>query len=121
MSNLMMPSRVLLYGRVMRGITIDVNVFDAGIGGIPGLGNNRFLREQFDNSGATRGDACDPDDPETRPCFAMIYGFEYEAHYHDLMVPTMMLVHGDGVDHSRGRLIVKAAADAAEHQGTPIR
>jgi len=47
MSNLMMPSRVLLYGRKMRGISIDVSVFDAGIGGAPGLGHNKFLRNQF--------------------------------------------------------------------------
>jgi hypothetical protein len=26
----------------------------------------------------------------------MIYGFEFEAHYYDLMVPTIMLVHGPG-------------------------
>lgn len=103
MSNLMMPSRVLLYGRVVQGIDIHVNVFDAGIGGIPGLGSNRFLREQFDPSELG----------EHAPCFAMIYGFEYEAHYYDLMAPTIMLVHGEGIDHSRGRAIVKATADAA--------
>lgn len=106
MSNLLMPSRVLLYGRVVRGVTIDVGVFDAGKGGIPGLGSNRFLREQFDPS--------PPDDQ--LPCFAMIYGFEYEGHYHDLMAPTIMLVHGDGVDYSRGRRIVAATAAAAAAQ-----
>ncbi len=103
MSNLMMPSRVLLYGRVVQGITIDASIFDTGNGGIPGLGSNRFLREQFDPS-AIDGEL---------PCFAMIYGFEYEAHYHDLMAPTIMLVHGDGVDYSRGRRVVVATAAAA--------
>ena len=106
MSNLMMPSRVLLYGRVMQGITIDVSVFDAGTGGIPGLGNNRFLREQFDPSNL---------DEEKSACFAMIYGFEFEAHYYDLMVPTIMLVHGEGVDISRS---VVAAAEAAAAAAT---
>ena len=86
MSNLMMPSRVLLYGRKLQGLTIDVSVFDDGKGGLAGLGNNRFLREQFDTN---KRDGCGP-------CFAMIYGFEFEAHYYDLMVPTIMLVHGDG-------------------------
>lgn len=104
MSNLMMPSRVLLYGRVVQGIDIHVNVFDAGIGGIPGLGSNRFLRKQFDPSKLDKRQAA---------CFAMIYGFEFEAHYYDLMAPTIMLVHGEGIDHSRGRTIVKATADAA--------
>ncbi len=110
MSNLMMPSRVLLYGRVLRGIEINVRVFDAGVGGIPGLGSNRFLREQFD-----------PSTPDGElPCFAMIYGFEYEAHYHDLMAPAIMLVHGEGVDYSRGRRVVAAAAAAAAaHEATP--
>ncbi|TNF88209.1 MAG: hypothetical protein JSU67_11145 [Gammaproteobacteria bacterium] len=109
MSNLMMPSRVLLYGRVVQGIRIDVRVFDAGIGGVPGLGSNRFLREQFDPSHIGKQE----------PCFAMIYGFEFEAHYHDLMAPTIMLVHGEGLDYSRGRRVVAAtAAAAASHEAT---
>ena len=110
MSNLMMPSRVLLYGRKMQGISIDVSVFDAGTGGIPGLGNNRFLREQFDNSGHNLPD---PPCPVLEPCFALIYGFEFEAHYYDLMAPTIMLVHGEGMDESRGRKVVAATAAAA--------
>ena len=92
MSNLMMPSRVLLYGRVMQGIDIDVDVFDKGIGGLAGLGNNRFLREQFDASKKLNDSMRENLDP----CFAMIYGFEFEAHYYDLMAPTIMLVHGPG-------------------------
>ncbi|MDH3387484.1 MAG: hypothetical protein OEN02_06220 [Gammaproteobacteria bacterium] len=106
MSNLMMPSRVLLYGRVVQGISIDVSVFDAGTGGIPGLGNNRFLRKQFDPSKLDEQD-------EKAACLAMIYGFEYEAHYYDLMAPTIMLVHGEGMDQSRGRPVVDAATAAA--------
>ncbi len=92
MSNLMMPSRVLLYGRVLKGVEIKINVFDEGIGGLAGLGNNRFLREQFDTSKKLN----DGKREELDPCFAMIYGFEFEAHYYDLMVPTIMLVHGPG-------------------------
>ena len=114
MSNLMMPSRVLLYGRVISGITIDATVFDLGTGGIPGLGNNRFLREQFNDSGYNLSP---PPSPALEPCFALIYGFEFEGRYYDLMVPTIMLVHGDGIDHSRGRKIVKATADAAAVTG----
>ncbi|MDX1486646.1 MAG: hypothetical protein R3268_00490 [Acidiferrobacterales bacterium] len=103
MSNLLMPSRVLLYGRVVQGIAIDVDVFDAGTGGAPGLGSNRFLREQFEPSKLKK----------EIPCLAMIYGFEYEAHYYDLMAPTIMLVHGEGIDYSRGRRVVAATAAAA--------
>jgi hypothetical protein len=103
MSNLMMPSRILLYGRKMKGISIDVSVFDAGTGGIPGLGSNRFLREQFDPSEIGNHAAC----------FAMIYGFEFEAHYYDLMAPTIMLVHGEGMEQDRGRKVVAATAAAA--------
>ena len=55
MSNLMMPSRVLLYGRKMRGIKINVNVFKAGKGGVPGLGYNKFLRKQFGKNKEAKG------------------------------------------------------------------
>jgi hypothetical protein len=96
MSNLMMPSRVLLYGRVISGITIDATVFDLGTGGIPGLGNNRFLREQFNDSGYNMSP---PPSAALEPCFALIYGFEFEGRYYDIMVPTIMLVHGPGVAH----------------------
>ena len=94
MSNLMMPSRVLLYGRVVQGIAIDNAIFDTATGeggGLGGFGNNRFLREQFN-----------PSQLGGEPCFAMIYGFEFEGHYHDLMAPTIMLVHGEGIDVHRG-------------------
>ena len=109
MSNLMMPSRVLLYGRVMQGISIDVSVFDAGDGGAPGLGYNKFLRNQFvegENSGGNG-----------KAVLAMIYGFEFEAHYYDLMAPTIMLVHGEGMEQDRGRKVVAAAAAAAAADG----
>lgn len=104
MSNLMMPSRVLLYGRKMRGIKIKTAKFDAANGsggGLGGLGNNRFLRDQFDPN------KCGGQ----KPRFAMIYGFEFEAHYYDLMAPTIMLVHGKGINIHRGRG-AEAVADA---------
>jgi len=81
MSSLMGQSRVLVYGRVIKGITIDVNKLDKG------LGNNRFLHEQFGDAGATGNDKAE---------FAAVYGFEFEAHYYDLVVPTILLVHGEG-------------------------
>lgn len=111
MSNLMMPSRVLLYGRVMKGISIDVSVFDAGEGGAPGLGYNQFLRRQFGENSATECDA------NNEAVFAMIYGFEFEAHYYDLMAPTIMLVHGEGMEQDRGRKVVAATAAAADAVG----
>jgi hypothetical protein len=105
MSNLMMQSRILLYGRVLQGITIDASVFDAGTGGYAGLGSNRFLREQFDTS--TVGSHA--------PCFAMIYGFEFEAHYYDLMVPTVLLVHGTGETRVPANdPVISAASDRVE-------
>ena len=107
MSNLMMPSRVLLYGRVMKGISIDVSVFDAGEGGAPGLGYNKFLRRQFGENSETECDA------NSEAVFAMIYGFEFEGHYCDLMAPTIMLVHGEGMEQDRGRKVVAATAAAA--------
>ena len=108
MSNLMMPSRVLLYGRVMKGISIDVSVFDAGEGGAPGLGYNKFLRRQFGENSETECDA------NSEAVFAMIYGFEFEGHYCDLMAPTIMLVHGEGMEQDRGRKVVAATAAAAD-------
>ncbi len=82
MSSLMAQSRVLVYGRVIKGITIDVNELGDG------LGNNRFLRSQFGDAGATGNE---------KPEFAAVYGFEFEAHYYDLVVPTILLVHGEGI------------------------
>lgn len=123
MSNLMMPSRVLLYGRVMKGISIDVSVFDAGEGGAPGLGYNKFLRNQFaaseDPVCKCKDGECVCEDTESndKAVLAMIYGFEYEAHYYDLMAPTIMLVHGEGMDQSRGRKIVAVTATAAAANG----
>jgi len=111
MSNLMMPSRVLLYGRVMQGISIDVSVFDAGEGGAPGLGYNKFLRRQFGRNSEAE---CDNNN---QAVFAIIYGFEFEAHYYDLMAPTIMLVHGEGMEQDRGRKVVAATAAAADAVG----
>ncbi len=117
MSNLMMPSRVLLYGRTMKGLRINVNVFDAGRGGAPGLGNNTFLRNQFVGPSAVPG-------RNDRARLAMIYGFEFEGHYYDLTAPTIMLVHGRGIDRrprrrAINRAIVEAAEEAHNNGGTP--
>jgi len=106
MSNLMMPSRVLLYGRTMKGLNIKVDVFDAGRGGAAGLGYNKFLREQFGKDDTTTG--------KKKPRLAMIYGFEFEGHYYDLTAPTIMLVHGRGISrNNRRRKASKASVKAA--------
>ena len=117
MSNLMMPSRVLMYGRTMKGLEISVNVFNDGDGGAAGLGYNKFLRKQFGKDDTTTG--------KKKPRLAMIYGFEFEGHYYDLTAPTIMLVHGKGINRRRrgrrwaNRAIAKAAQAAVDGGSGP--
>jgi hypothetical protein len=80
MSGLLEHSSVLVYGRVVEGISIDAgNVKDDG------LGSNRFLHGQLTAK----------DGGKNKQQLATIYGFEFEGHYYDLPKPTILLVHGD--------------------------
>ena len=79
MSDLLEHSRVLIYGRVITGITIDASAIKSGK-----LGSNSFLHSQL-TAKAAGG----------KQNFATIYGFEFEGHYYDLPKPTILLVHGD--------------------------
>ena len=91
MSNLMMPSRVLLYGRALKGLKLDVSKL------IKGRGYNLFLYEQFaKKSGKAKNSK-----------FALIYGFEFEGHYYDLLVPTILLVHGKGINRKNAKRVEK--------------
>ena len=92
MSNLLEQSRVLVYGRLVKGITIEVDKLEKGIG------SSQLLRKLFG----------DPHAPGNhKPKFAAVYGFEFEAHYYDLAVPTILLVHEDGITPSDAHAIVE--------------
>jgi hypothetical protein len=76
---LLSPSAIKLYGRVIAGLGVDLG--KAGTA----LGANSFLRQQLEENDAR---------------FARIYGFSFQGLYTPLSRPTIMLVHGDGVDAS---------------------
>ena len=69
MSGLLEHSRILVYGRVAAGITLDA----ASAG------------SQIPNSAGAN------------TALATVFGFEFEGHYYDLPKPAIMLVHGDPV------------------------
>jgi hypothetical protein len=92
MDDLMGQSRILLYGRVLKGIKVSVEDLNDG------LGFNKLLRSQFGN-GDSGGDA--------KPRFAMVYGFEFEGHYYDLTAPTVLLVHGSGTAPEKAGAVVE--------------
>ena len=90
MDTLMGHSRILLYGRVLKGIKISVKDLDDG------LGFNRLLRSQF-------GDG----DGNDKPRLASVFGFEFEGHYYDLAAPTVLLVHGPGTKPRKAGAVVR--------------
>jgi len=74
--SLLTPSAIKLYGRVIEGLTVDVeNARNE-------LGASRFLRAQLAQG--------------VQPHLARIYGFSYFGHYTALARPAIFLVHGDG-------------------------
>jgi hypothetical protein len=93
MKNLMEHSRVLVYGRVIKGVKIEVDELSDG------LGNNKFLHSQF---GTTR------DAGDKKAKLAVVYGFEFEGHYYDLPVPTILLVHGQGTTPKNAGAVVES-------------
>lgn len=92
METLMGHSRILLYGRALKGIKISVK--DLG----DGLGFNKLLRSQFGTKGAGGN---------KKPRFAAVYGFEFEGHYYDLAAPTVLLVHGGGKQPDKAGAVVR--------------
>ena len=79
MSGLLEHSRVLIFGRVVTGITIDADKIEND-----GLGTNSLLYNQLTAKGK-----------DNKPNFANVYGFEFEGHYYDLPKPAILLVHGE--------------------------
>lgn len=79
MSGLLEHSRVLIYGRVVSGITIEASKIKDD-----GLGKNKFVHSQLTGR-----------DKDEKQQLATVYGFEFEGHYYDLPTPTILLVHGD--------------------------
>jgi hypothetical protein len=77
--NLLSASNVILYGRVVQGLSFDR-------GGLPAeRGWNEFLRRQL----AGRGDA-------REATFARIYAMSFEGSFYNLPKPMIFLVHGNG-------------------------
>ena len=89
MSGLLAHSKILIYGRVVSGITIDADKM-----GDDGPGNN-FLRSQLTTKNKDR-----------KQQFATVYGFEFEGHYYDLPAPAILLVHGDPVSPKSAGAVV---------------
>ena len=71
MSGLLDNSRILMYGRVLKGVTLDAAKADT-------LVDAALLKSR---AGVKQ--------------LATIYGFEFEGHYYDLPTPAVMLVHGN--------------------------
>ena len=86
--NLLTPTAVKLYGRLIEGLTIDVPKKGWEP---PALGDNNFLRRQLA-----------PDPNGNPPNLARIYGYSYEGSYLDLPVPALFVVHGPGGEIKEG-------------------
>lgn len=84
---LLSASAVKLYGRIIRGLRI--NLVDAR----DELGGNRFLREQLEAQTDSAGNPA-------QPRLARIYGFSYYGQYTALSRPAIFLVHGKGTPAS---------------------
>ena len=93
MDTLMGQSRVLIYGREMKGIKISVKDLSDGIG------FNKLLRNQFGDKDTSE---------DAKPRFAAVYGFEFEGHYYDLSAPTVLLVHGEGTTPEEAGAVVES-------------
>jgi hypothetical protein len=135
---LLSPSNILLYGRVLTDLTLDLprdptldsptsatsrrgagttRATSTGSGSMVAStassppqkgGQNRFLERQL---------TADKNVPERVPKLARIYGFSYEGHYYDLARAAIFLVHGPGDDPEAPRpapdsRVARAPADA---------
>lgn len=89
---LLAASAVKLYGRLIKGLTINLD--DARIE----LGGNQFLRNQLDAA----------INAKYTPMLARIYGYSYLGHYTSLSCASIFLVHGNGEPASPRAAIVRA-------------
>jgi hypothetical protein len=101
--SLLTASAVKLYGRVIRGLNIDVD--DAR----NELGANRFLREQLEADS-------DSDGKYAPPRLARIYGFSYFGRYTALSRPAIFLIHGKG--HPAAPRATAVVQNVEEQPGT---
>jgi hypothetical protein len=74
MSGLLEHSKILVYGRVVAGITLDA----AAVGDDQTSIYSNILRSNVADKK-----------------LATVFGFEFEGHYYDLPKPVILLVHGE--------------------------
>ena len=79
MSGLLEHSRILIYGRVVAGITVDATTAGDGKSGNDQASNYLDI---------LRSNVADKK-------LATVFGFEFEGHYYDLPKPAIFLVHGE--------------------------
>jgi hypothetical protein len=96
--NLLTPSNVILYGRVVQGLLLD----PAGLS--PRRGWNDFLKRQLEGEGKDAK-------------FARIYAISFEGSFYNLPKPMIFLVHGDGAP-IRGAGVSVLLADAPKERPT---
>jgi hypothetical protein len=101
---LLSASAVKLYGRLIKGLTIDLA--DAR----SELGANGFLRSQLDP--AKNADA--------PPSLARIYGFSHGGRYTPLSRPAIFLVHGGGGDADLGTTPMASGGSGVTARGLEI-
>jgi len=79
MSGILEHSRILVYGRVVAGITLDAAPADDGKSKSADASVDAKI---LNSAGADKK-------------LATVFGFEFEGHYYDLPKPVILLVHGD--------------------------
>ena len=98
MSGLLEHSRILMYGRVVAGVTLGGAADDSG-----DSGDSEKPAATETLSGAHGADR-----------MATIYGFEFEGHYYDLMTPAVFLVAGEGQTPGQAEAAVKTRPRLAD-------
>ncbi len=92
MSGLLEHSKILIYGRVVAGVTLDA--------------------PPADDANSDEGDALiDPDILKRAGAdkkLATVFGFEFEGHYYDLPKPAILLVHGEPKSPQDAGAVVKS-------------
>ena len=86
-------SEVLLFGRVMEDMKFEHKKPAASDPPPKGETSAGLNSELYDQLKVTESKLT-----KAGPRFARIYGFSYEGSYYDLDAPTIMLVHGPGID-----------------------
>jgi hypothetical protein len=99
--NLLTPSNVIMYGRVVQGIDIDKNQLPTN------RGSNEFLRRQIEAENQDLGPAK----------LARIYAISFEGSFYNLPKPMIFLVHGGGAK-IRGSGVSVLLADALSNRPT---